>query len=90
MTDPHVSADAMNKSSLRSVQPNCMRMSRSECTAIKNDGGTVHVHSAKPFAFDSVSSHSLFDLAWFLQEHTACSKCDDAMIFDAEGNKHKF
>jgi len=69
MTDPHVSADAMNKSSLRSVQPNCVRMSRSECTAIKNDGGTVHVHSAKLFVSDSVSSHSRFKLACFLQEH---------------------
>jgi len=71
MTDPHVSADAMNKSRLRSVQPNCVRMSRSECTAIKNDRGTVHLHSTKPFDFNSVSSHSLFKLACFLQEHDA-------------------
>jgi hypothetical protein len=57
---------------------------------MKRERGAANSCSPTPFRFDSVSSHSLFDLAWFLQEHTACSKCDDAMIFDAEGNKHKF
>lgn len=71
MTDAHISADVMNKSSLRNVQPNCLRMSCPKCTAIKNDRGTVHLHSTKPFDFNSVSSHSLFKLACFLQEHDA-------------------
>jgi hypothetical protein len=72
MTNAHISADVMNKSSLRSVQTNCLRMSRPKCTVIKNDRGTVHLHSTKLFDLNSVSSHSLFKLACFLQEHDAC------------------
>jgi hypothetical protein len=35
------------------------------------DRGAAHSHSTKSFSFNSVSSHCLFKLAWFLQDHAA-------------------
>ena len=88
--DPHIGADVMYKSSLRTVQPNSLRMSRRKCTEVKPIAAP-HIRTRRsPSA--STRYHHTVSSSWRGSCNTTLHdrKCDDGMIFDGEGNKHNF
>jgi hypothetical protein len=87
-----IGADVMHKSSLRTVQPNSLRMGRRKSAAVKRGRGAAHSRSTTSLQLQ-LGIITLSLQAGVLPARTRCvhdRKCDDGMIFDAEGNKHNF